>query len=57
MRDSVGVQFHQPLAFLHIGFSPGYVFRVLRIRQHHLDAMLLEPAPRHRSITLDADQQ
>ena len=41
-QQPVGVQFHQPLAFLHIGFSPGYVFGVLRIRQHHPDAMLLE---------------
>jgi hypothetical protein len=27
-QQPVGVQFHQPLAFLHIGFSPGYVFGV-----------------------------
>jgi hypothetical protein len=32
----------EPLAFLHVGLPPRHVFGVLRVDQHHLDAMLFE---------------
>src|ERR1700733_9899007 len=39
-HQSVGVQFHQPLAFLHVGLASGYILGVLRVHQRHADAML-----------------
>ena len=41
-HQSVRVQLHQPLAFLHIGLSPRHIFRVPRVHQYHPDAMLFE---------------
>jgi hypothetical protein len=41
-HQSVSVQFHQPLAFLHVRLPARHVFGVLRVDQHHPDAMLFE---------------
>jgi hypothetical protein len=37
-----GVQFHQPLAFLHVRFASRQVLGALRVRQHHPDPMLFQ---------------
>ncbi len=41
-HQSVSVQLHQPLAFLHVGLSAGHILGVLRVHQHHPDAMLFQ---------------
>src|SRR3954454_15418252 len=41
-HQSVSVQFHQPLALLHVGLPPRHIFSVLCVDQHHLNPMLFE---------------
>src|SRR5579862_2777066 len=41
-HKSVSVQFHQPLTFLHVGLSSGYILRVLCVHQHNPDAVLFQ---------------